>query len=295
MNSFLDNLKTSFQNGSILTKLLFINVGVFILVFVLTLFFPGILAYIIVPGSFEFLIRRPWTILSYMFVHEGVWHLIMNMLWLWWFGKLFLLFFNEKQLTAVYLLGGFVGALFHIGINFLLPEHRAASVLGASAAVMSVVFAVVAYKPDYEIPLIFIGSVKIKYLGIFAFALDIIGLLSNLKSGVAVAGGVAHIAHIGGALLGLWFGYQMKNGKDITRLFNNFLNNFFALFSSGSKTSTKNKRKKGRTKAKTDWEYNAEKKSKEKETDRILEKIKKSGYDSLSKKEKDFLFRQSKK
>jgi len=281
-----------------LTKLIFINVGVFIVVFFISLFIPETVQYISVPGNFGALLKRPWTLLTYMFVHEGFWHLLMNMLWLFWFGKMFLLYFTDKQMSAVYLIGGFAGAFLHLGINYLLPSGQQVMILGASAAVMSVVFAVVVYKPDFIINLIFIGPVKIKYIGIIAFLLDFMGLLGNLKGGIAASDGIAHTAHIGGAAFGLWFGYSMKKGADITRAFNNFLNNIFSVFSSKNSISHRMKisraDKFSRPKPASDWDYNSQKADRQKEIDRILDKISKKGYGSLSKKEKDFLFKQKK-
>ncbi len=298
MSNIQNELKETFRKGNMLTKLIFINVGVFIVIFFISLFIPEIVRYISVPGNFGTLLRRPWTLLTYMFVHEGFWHLLMNMLWLFWFGKMFLLYFTDKQMSAVYLMGGFAGAFLHLGINYLLPSGQQVMILGASAAVMSVVFAVVVYKPDFIINLIFIGPVKIKYIGIIAFLLDFMGLLGNLKGGIAASDGIAHTAHIGGAAFGLWFGYSMKKGTDITRAFNNFLNNIFSVFS--SKNSISHRMKISRTdkfsgpKPASDWDYNSQKADTQKEIDRILDKISKKGYGSLSKKEKDFLFKQKK-
>lgn len=296
MNNIQNNLKEMFKRGSMLTKLLFINVGVFIVVYIFAVFSPVIIKYISVPGDFHTLIYRPWTLITYMFVHEGFWHLLMNMLWLFWFGKMFLLYFNDKQMAAVYLLGGFTGAFFHLGINYFLPAGQQAMIIGASAAVMSVVFAVVAYKPDFVINLIFIGPVKIKYIGLVALGLDILGFFGNLKGGIIASDGIAHIAHLGGSAFGLWFGFSMKKGQDITRSFNNFLNNVISFFSSENKKRSKMKvsRNDKFSKPKTDWDYNSQKASKQSETDRILDKISKKGYESLTKKEKDFLFKQKK-
>ncbi len=296
MNTFQNNLKETFKRGSMMIKLVFINVGVFIALYIVSIFFKSAADWLSVPGDFHTLLYRPWTLITYMFIHEGFMHLLMNMLWLWWFGKLFLMYFNDKQLAAVYLLGGFTGAFFHLGINYLLPVGQQAMILGASAAVMSVVFAVVAYKPDFIINLLFIGPVKIKYVGLFALAFDVLGLLGNLKGGFIASDGVAHIAHIGGSAFGLWFGLSMKKGKDITRSFNNFLNNLIAFFSTNNNSRRKMKvsYKDKFSVPKDDWDYNQNKASKQKETDRILEKISKKGYGSLTKQEKDFLFRQKK-
>ena len=164
---------------------------------------------------------------------------------------------------------------------------------------MSVVFAVVAFKPDRIIHLIFIGPVKIKWLAIFVLVLDIMGLAGNLKNGMSGSDGIAHIAHMGGSAFGLWFGYSMRSGKDITRSFNNFLNNLFSCFDSDKGDRKRKKIKATKTdkfsKPKSDWEYNKDKADDQKETDRILDKISKKGYGSLTKKEKDFLFKQKDK
>ncbi len=295
MNNISQEIKNSFNRGSMLTKLIYLNVGIFLLVFIVSIFFKDFANWLSVPGDFKTLLYRPWTIITYMFVHEGFLHILFNLLWLFWFGKMFLTYFNDKQLLAVYLLGGFAGALFHMGINYFLPANQQVFILGASAAVMSVVFAVVAYKPDYVINLIFIGPVKIKYVGLVALILDLMGLIGNLKGGFATDG-VAHIAHLGGSAFGLWFGYSIKKGKDITRFFNNFLNNFFTLFTFNNKSKRymKTRKRDKFSTPKSDWVYNADKAASQREIDRILEKISKKGYDSLTKKEKETLFKQKK-
>jgi hypothetical protein len=219
------------------------------------------------------------------------------MLWLFWFGGLFLNYFNEKQMLAVYLLGGIFAAFIHLGINYFLNNPNI-GIVGASAAVMSIVFAVVAYRPDFVMYLLFFGPVKIKYIALTAFIIDLAGMLKNVKGGNNASDGIAHIAHMGGALYGLWFGYSIKKGKDITRSFNNFLNSLFSWFKSNKYERNRSKMKPSRdskfSKPKTDWDYNSEKKQNEEELNRILEKIKEKGYNSLSAREKEFLFSQKK-
>lgn len=299
MNNTKNEILETFKRGSMLTKLIYINVAAFVIFFFLFLFFPDNIKadFLSVPGDFHKLIYRPWTLVTYMFTHDGFMHLLFNMLWLYWFGKMFLTSFYEKQLSAVYILGGFAGALLHLLVGYLLPTANA-GIIGSSAAVMSVVFAVVAYKPNNIINLLFIGPVKIKYIAIVAFIIDIMGLAGNIKANGAATDGIAHIAHMGGAFFGLWFGYSMRSGKDITRSFNNFLNSFFSWFTT---TKTDKKRSKMRatrgekyTKPKSDWEYTQEKHKTQDEVDRILDKIKAKGYDSLTKQEKSFLFKQKK-
>lgn len=297
MSRIQNEIVNSFKKGSMLTKLIFINVGMYILVLILDLIQKEFHLYFAVPGSIQELIYKPWTILSYMFLHIDLWHLLMNLLWFYWFGRLFLDYFNNKQLLAVYLLGGFIGVILHLAVNHLLSEGGV-PMLGASAAVMSIVFAAGVFKPDRVLNLFFIGPVKIKWIVLIVFFLDIIGLANNLR--YSESSGVAHLAHIGGSAFGIWFGYSMRNGKDITRSFNNFLNNFFSWFAS-DKSDRKRKKMKvtkadkfASRKPKSDWEYNQDKADEQKETDRILDKISKKGYGSLTKKEKDFLFKQKK-
>lgn len=298
MNTTKNEILEMFKRGSMLTKLIYINAATFIILTVIFLFLPEKSeSFVRIPGSFDELIYKPWTLISYMFTHYDFMHLLMNMLWLFWFGKMFLRYFHEKQMLAVYLLGGFSGAFLHLGVNYLM-KTEGVGIVGSSAAVMSIVFAVVAFKPDYVLNLLFIGPVKIKYIAIVAFVMDILGVAGNIKGGLAATDGVAHIAHLGGSFFGLWFGYSMKDGKDITRSFNNFLNSLFSWF-----TTNKTERKRSKMRAtrgekfnkpKSDWEYNKDKNDIQAEIDRILDKIKDKGYDTLTKKEKDFLFKQKK-
>jgi len=299
MNNTKNEIIETFKRGSMLTKLIYINVAAFVIFFFVFLFLSDNIKadFLSVPSDFHKLLYRPWTLVTYMFTHDGFTHLLFNMLWLFWFGKMFLTSFYEKQLSAVYLLGGFSGALLHLLVGYFMPTVNA-GIIGSSAAVMSVVFAVVAFKPNNVINLLFIGAVKIKYIAIVAFVIDLMGLAGNIKSGGAATDGIAHIAHMGGSFFGLWFGYSMRNGKDITRSFNNFLNSFFSWFTT---TKTDKNRAKMRAtrgekfnKPKSDWEYTQERNNTQDEVDRILDKIKATGYDSLTKKEKDFLFKQKK-
>ncbi len=297
MASMQNEILNTFKKGSMLTKVIYINVALFLIVAVLDLFFEEFYRYLCVPGDLSELKFQPWSILTYMFLHTSFWHLLMNLLWLFWFGKMFLLYFNGKQYLAVYLLGGFAGVVLHLGADYLLKNPNPSYMLRASAAAMSVAFAVAAYKPDFIMHLLFIGPVKIKYIVLVVFILDVLGLAGSMKEGMNGTDGVAHFAHMGGSFFGLWFGYRIRNGKDITRSFNNFLNNFFTWISS-DKNKSRNPRmkvKKDRsTKPKSDWEFNKDKADDQKEIDRILDKISKNGYGSLTKAEKEFLFKQKK-
>jgi membrane associated rhomboid family serine protease len=297
MPNMQNEILNTFKKGSMMTKVIFINVAVYLIISIVNIFHKNSDLFLSVPGSFIELKYQPWTIITYMFSHSRFWHLLMNLLFIFWFGKMFLLYFNGKQYLAVYLLGGFAGVLFHMGVNYLINNPNTAYIIGASAAAMSIAFAIAAYKPDLVIHLLFIGPVKIKYLVLVVFVLDVLGQAGNMSNDPAASDGVAHLAHMGGSFFGIWFGYRMRHGKDITRSFNNFLNNLFSLFSSDkSKTSRQNmKVKKDKfSTPKSDWEYNQDKVGEQKEIDRILDKISKSGYGSLTKSEKEFLFKQKK-
>ncbi|MEA2041498.1 MAG: rhomboid family intramembrane serine protease [Bacteroidota bacterium] len=294
MSNLFNDVQNTFSKGRIFTKLIIVNIVAFVIYWIIMMTSPVAADFFTVPGNFKTLLYQPWTIVTYMFLHANFLHLLFNMLWLFWFGQIFLQYLHDKQLLAVYLMGGLFGALSHLAVNQLLSPDLQAGIVGSSAAVMAVVFAISLYKPDYKINLLFIGAVKIKYVAYVALALDIMGSLQNLKTDSFSGDGVAHIAHMGGALYGIWFAFQLKNGKDITRGINNFLDSIVTWFRN---TFSENKPKPGNknynrfSKPKTDREYNKEKSDKQKEVDRILDKISHSGYNSLTKKEKEFLFK----
>jgi membrane associated rhomboid family serine protease len=294
-----EELKLVFRKGNTLYKLIFINVAIFVvigLIFVIyRLFTPGItlndlqqiysegfLKYLMVPSIPGELLHRPWTIVTYMFTHFNFLHILFNMLMLYWFGKIFLQYLTEKQLLSTYLLGGLAGAvLFMIFVNGFpgLREHLGSSMLGASAAIMAVVFAISFYVPDYTLYMLFIGPVKLKYIALGFIILDVLMIASYNAGG--------HIAHLGGALYGFYFIYRYKNGKDTGKWLNNFLDSIAELFKSRPKLNVTYRTTK---KVMSDEEYNRTKVEKQKEIDRILDKIAKAGYESLTKKEKETLF-----
>ncbi len=217
MERIFTNLKNTFRAGNILAKLIYINVGLFILIRLMGVIFllfniPGIsfLQYLQMPSSPELLMYRPWTVITYMFTHFDFLHILFNMLWLYWFGGLFLTFFSERLLGGLYLLGGIAGAiLFMLAYNIFPYFQTVASssyLMGASASVMAIVFAVSFYRKDLEINLFLIGRIKLIYLALFTFVIDLLAITSENAGG--------HIAHIGGALFGIWFAMRIKEGKD---------------------------------------------------------------------------------
>ncbi len=287
----IEEIKKTFKEGSMLTRLIYINLGVFLVVKVFDavfyLFGLGetnfLIEWLAVPADLTQLIYRPWTIFSYMFLHQGFIHLLFNVLWLFWLGKIFLEYLTGKQLLNVYLLGGLSGAFLYILSFNLFPAFADvipySYALGASAAVLAIVVATAVYVPDYTIYLMFLGPVKLKYIAIVSIALDVIFLTEGNAGG--------HIAHVGGAAFGYFYIRQLKQGKDISKGFGKTLDSVAGWFKPKSNLKVSYRR------GETDIDYNSRKKTEQKTIDQILEKIAKSGYESLSKGEKEILFRQS--
>jgi membrane associated rhomboid family serine protease len=292
MDGIFTNLKRTFQSGNILSKLIYINVGLFILIRLASVLFmlfnvQGVpfLQYLQLPASPELLLFRPWTLFTYMFTHFDFLHILFNMLWLYWFGGLFLNFFSERQLGGLYILGGLAGAvLFVLAYNIFPYFQNVVSfsyLMGASASVMAIVFAVSFYRKDLEINLFLIGRIKLIYLAIFTLVIDLLAMTSDNAGG--------HIAHIGGALFGMWFASRIRNGKDLTAPMNRLIDWFVNLGKRKPKMRVTYKR------SETDYEYNARKHQESVDLDTILDKLKRSGYESLSAEEKKRLFDASKK
>ncbi|NJO89021.1 MAG: rhomboid family intramembrane serine protease, partial [Chloroflexia bacterium] len=248
----------------------------------------------------ESLLYKPWTLITYMFLHYDFMHILFNMLWLFWFGQLFIQFIIPKRMLSVYLLGGLSGAILYITAFNLIPAFQpsvpVSIALGASASVYAIVIAVCAYIPDYSIGLLLIGRVKLKYIAIVVVVIDLLSISGGNAGG--------HIAHLGGALFGYLFAVRLKKGKDITKGFSATMDWLFSMFKSrpkmrvaSSKYRTSQRPSSGAsdTRAKSDMQYNKNRKATQAEIDRILDKISKNGYDSLTKEEKDTLFDMSKK
>ena len=226
-----------------------------------------------------------------MFLHSGAWHLLGNMLWLYWFGRLFLYFFSSKHLRGLYVVGGLMGGLLYIIAYNVFPVFRdqlySSTLVGASASVLAIAIATAIREPEYQINLMFVGPVRLKYFALFIVLFDFLYVGSNNAGG--------HIAHLGGALAGWWFARGITQGYDITRWANACIDALGNLFRKRERKPRKPKMKVHVNNARTaDYDYNARKKSKSDEIDRILEKLKKSGYSSLTDEEKRKLFEASK-
>lgn len=299
MAGIFDDLRRTFQQGNIVVRLIFINVAAFVLCMLLSVLLglfaidtTELLRDFYLPADLLQLLRRPWTLITYMFMHAGIWHLLGNMLWLYWFGRLFLYFFSSKHLRGLYIVGGLLGGLLYIVAYNALPIFEghlySATLVGASASVLAIAIATAVREPEYQINLMFIGPVQLKYFSLFIVLFDILYVGSNNAGG--------HIAHLGGALAGWWFASGISRGYDITRWANVCIDAIAGLFSKRERKPRKPKMKVHTSNSRTaDYEYNARKKAQSDEVDRILDKLKQSGYSSLSEEEKRRLFEASKR
>lgn len=284
------DIKRTFKEGSVLTRLIYINLGVFLVVKIVGVFFylagqPYFLVdWLSVPSNINALITKPWTPITYMFMHIGFLHLLFNILGLYWFGKLFLYRLEGDKLLSVYLLGGLVGAALYVLAYNAFPvfENSNSILLGASGSVFAILVAVAFYDPDQEIMLPLIGSYKLKYIAAFYVLLSVINISSTNAGG--------NIAHLGGAAWGWFYILQLRKGKDIGAGFVSILDNLGKYFKRKSHLTVTHKQT-----PKDDYEYNRQKNIKQDEINRILDKIAKSGYESLSKAEKELLFKQGRK
>jgi len=302
-SGILDEFKNAFKKSdNSLIKIILINLIVFLALIVIEVFsfllgaphaHRWVLLQLMLPSHLGSLALKPWTLITYFFTHEGFFHFAFNMLWLYWFGKLILEYLGSRKLTNIYVLGGIVGGLTYILFYNLIPVFSdqvvAGRMLGASAGVYAVVVAAATLMPNYTFMLFLIGPIRIKYIALFYV------IVSFAQTTGTNAGG--NLAHLGGAFIGFLFINQMQKGidlgKPITKTLD-FFGNFFT-----PKSKIKVSYKSDRTKAKSserDSRYTpSPRKANQDEIDLILDKISASGYESLTKEEKQMLFNASKK
>jgi membrane associated rhomboid family serine protease len=293
--NIVDEIKESFKQGTALHRLIYLNLGLFLAVQIVRIvlllsnapeLYDTFLRYLAIPSNPDILVRRPWTVFTYMFLHEGFLHILFNLLWLYWFGIIFVQELGMKKLLSTYLVGGLAGGLlfvlFYNIFPVFAPVKGSAIALGASASVMAVVVATATYRPERRMHLMFIGPVKIGYIALAMF------ILTSMVDFSVNTGG--KIAHIGGALTGFLFAYYYRQGRDITRGFDRMMDHVATWFKPG-----KQKMKVTHKRPADDLEYNKQKKEEQKEVDEILEKISRGGYDSLTSREKERLFKMSDK
>lgn len=288
-------IKSKFKSGDALTRIIFINLAVFAVIQTLKIVFVLFNQYSIMPidilaapASMATFVYKPWTAFTYMFLHEGIFHIAFNMLALYWFGKLFLIYFSQKQLVGIYIIGGLMGFVLFVGAYNLFPYFKpviqSSILLGASASIMAIILAVAVKSPNMEMRFLFIGNVKLKYIAALAVLTSFFSITSSNAGG--------EISHLGGALTGYFFIVSLQQGRDITAGLNKLIDWVYDLFKPQKLKIKRNTAYTGRKM--TDAEFNQQKANRMKEIDRILDKIKTSGYDSLSEVEKKRLFEQGK-
>lgn len=284
-----DRIKYFISQKTVLSRLMLVNICIWIICQFISVFtwlfnvsdISFVTKLFAVPSDIAVLAEKPWTIFTYMFLQEQFWHLFFNMLMLYYGGKIFLQYFSQKQLLITYIFGGFFGALFFILAFNAFPAFESIKdtdfALGSSASVLSILVAAATYQPDYQLNLFLLGRVKMKWVAIIFVIIDFLSITNGNSGG--------HIAHLGGALWGFIYAYMLRKNIDI-----------YLIFKRKPRIKVKYKKKDNhQQRPKTDEQYNAERAMEQEEVDRILEKIAKNGYASLSEKEKEYLFKQSKK
>lgn len=295
-----DEIKNQWRFGGATKRLVFINIGVFLLVHLIGLigWMAGagdleghVLDQLMATNEWPLLAQRPWTVLTYMFTHFDPFHLLWNMVMFWFSGQLFQGLLGERRMVGNYILGGLSGFAFYALASFM-PAHLGLGgnsvILGASAAVMAVFIGIATYQPEVEVGMMFIGSVRLKYVAIVVLALDMISIRAGSNTG-------GHMAHLGGALYGFMAATFLKRGQaDWSMAFVNGLVRIGDFLRGKKRSRLRVAKKPTRRGVMVDVEFNTAKKEKQARVDAILDKISRSGYDSLSKEERDFLFHASK-
>lgn len=287
MASISKDIQYKLKRLNVLEVVILINVVVFVVGFILNslLKTSGSLDWFKLPSDFFEFLYKPWTIFTYGFIHYGFFHILFNMLVLYFVARILLNLFKPKMVLSIYFLGIIFGALAFLFIYNVLPNSilsPANGLVGASAGVRALLIFLCVYMPQTEVRLAF-WNVKLMYIGIAVVVIDVIGLWSTNQGG--------NVAHLGGALLGYMYAVQLQKGNDIGSGFERFMNWIEDLFKpkkrSPLKTVYKGKSKSVAGHTKQEFkEFN-----KQKQIDLILDKISKSGYESLSKEEKEFLFK----
>ncbi len=280
MSSLIDDIKNSFLRRDLLMRIIFINIVIYIVfllfyVFCFLLKLPNPLDYIstyylMLPADVTQLLIHPWTVITYMFLHNGVFHILFNMLVLYWFGGIYQEYLGKQKFIYTYFLSGIFGGLFYVLCYNIFPYFSdsvgISRALGASAGVMGIVFGAATLLPNYTIVLAIFGPIRLKYIALFYFLIDLAGITSSNSGG--------HLAHIGGALFGFIFIKQLQRGNDWTKYPVKILEGITGLF----------KKKKLKVVHKRDSVT-------QEEIDKVLDKISQSGYENLTAKEREILFK----
>lgn len=299
-SSIISDIQQKIRSGNPVTRLIIINVAVFLVISIFRIFtFLSGEASVLnsteaflqetlaLPLSFGGLAHKPWTLVTYMFTHIALMHIFWNMISLFWFGSILGNYTSNRKIIPLYLLGGIAGGIITIILITVVPTLHSdlgVPLIGASAGVTAIIIAAATLVPEVRMNLMFVGPVKLFYVALFVIFIDVLSVASYTNIG-------GNLAHLGGALMGYIFIVQYKKGRDMAKPINRFFDWISGIFkgSSRGKMTVVHKR------ALSDEEYNYMKNVNQKQVDSILDKISKSGYESLSKAEKDILFRASSK
>ncbi|MGC6431312.1 MAG: rhomboid family intramembrane serine protease [Jejuia sp.] len=281
MTSLNQDIKYKLSRLSAIEKIILINVVIFLVGKV----FAPLLSWLELPSAFSSFILRPWSLITYAFVHYGFIHILFNMLWLYFLGRMFLNLFSSKMALNIYFLGAICGGILYLLFYEFLPKSQInVPLVGASASVRALLIFLCAYMPNQDVRVIFF-NIKLWYIGVAIAAIDVLGLFGGNGGG--------YLAHLGGVALGFVYAKQLTKGNDIGKGFEKFMDgivNFFKFKKkSPLRTVHKNKSKVGGYTKADFGEFNNQK-----QIDIILDKISKSGYDSLTAEEKEVLFRAGK-
>lgn len=298
LQSILEDVRREFRMGNMVTRLVIVNIVGFLTInlirLVLWLGNAGVVhpvyyqirKYLTLSSEPWFDLTHPWVLITSIFLHEGFWHLLWNMLFLFWFGRIVGDLIGNHRVMPLYLLGGiFAGLIFILSAQFLpFGNHGEVYALGASGAVMALVVAAGMIAPDYGIHLIIIGEVRLKYIVAVLVVLDLISLANDSNTG-------GHFAHLGGAFFGYLFIVLIREGIDLSTGVNSLMASIIGLFQPVQQKKGPRLvyvQENGKRKKTSRNEVNPQKK-----LDGILEKIKQKGIESLSAEERDFLEKQS--
>ena len=291
-----EDLKRSWASGSILYRLIYLNIAVFLTVSVVTIFIKdeGLL-WLESSPNLKVLAERPWSVATYMFVHGNLWHLIVNMLPLWWFGRMYQAEVGSRKLLSTYVMGGLAGvATVILAVNYLgsFEAYANNGIVGASAAVFAIMTAMASLHPNRKVNFVLFGTVQLQHIVIGIIIMDYFARRNHDLS--------AMIGHLGGAFMGFSLVHLNKRGVNLSAPLEWMFDAFMSLIPTGGGKRFKVKRSNKfsssqHVRPKSDDQFNSERKENSNRVDAILDKISRHGYDHLSKEEKEFLFKQSKK
>lgn len=290
IKTMLDDLKYKYNNLDSFGKIIAVNAIIFIAFMLFrVLKISGVFSFLVLPADLSDFLWQPWSLITYAFIHADFWHLVFNMLFLYYLSRTALNLFRPKQILNVYFLGIIVGGLLFMTIANLWPSDffgASGTLRGASAGVAALLLFVATYMPNTEIRLFNLINIKWKYLAGVFVGLDVFRMLLGMNSG-------GYVAHIGGYLLGFYYAKKLMDGTDIGRGFERLMDRFMSLFKPKSNLKTVHRKKNTATRSKSN-PSNKTVTDKQKQIDAILDKISKSGYESLTAKEKEFLFKAGK-